>query len=138
MGRNLWGLALVTLTSCSANGPDTFSNSVSGPFVATGGFTTSECTSYFLFQTCPRRTIIGYEDSAGIMRAMPRAFDRVSETNGRVCFINTSSRGLGAISSALNAVKAPSFFWEDEHGEIRRFKPEYIVFKCEKQPGEST
>lgn len=85
---------------------------------------------------CSMKDVDAVEDKAGVVIAMPRLFETVSEykeVKGKgYCYVLTRSTGGGIISLGVNFFTEPKLFKRGSDGSLERIKADYLAFQCEK------
>lgn len=86
----------------------------------------------FVIESCKFVRVDAVKGDNGKLFTVNECYSDVSEHSegkGR-CWINTKSKGGGAISWALNAATQPEFLHKNENGEYEEIDVEYLTFKC--------
>ncbi|MEW8424807.1 MAG: hypothetical protein AB2609_08850 [Candidatus Thiodiazotropha sp.] len=113
------GLVLLTLSVAHAD------------YCAVGKIEGNVCKG-FVIESCKFVQVDSVKDDNGKLFTVKECYNEVSEYNegkGR-CWINTKSKGGGAISWALNAATQPEFLHKNKNGEYEELDVEYLTFKC--------
>ena len=110
------------------------SSSVLADYCATGKVEGNVCSG-FIIESCKFIKIDAVKDGVGNLFNMKRCYEDVSEykSSKSLCWINTKSKGMGLISTAMNMAVQPDFLHKNSSGEYEDVDAEYIVFKCKKR-----
>ncbi len=104
---------------------------VQAEYCAVGQISGNVCKG-FVIESCKFIRVDAVKDDNGKLFTVKECYSDVSEYSegkGR-CWINTKSKGGGAISWALNAATQPEFLHKNENGEYEEIDVEYLIFKC--------
>lgn len=118
----VFGLAFLVLTEAQAE------------YCAVGKISGNVCWG-FVIESCKFVQVDAVKGENGKLFTVKECYNDVSEyskSKGR-CWINTKSKGGGAISWALNAATQPEFLHKNESGEYEEIDVEYLTFKCVKR-----
>ena len=86
----------------------------------------------FVIESCKLVRIDAVYGDNGQLFTVKKCYSNVSEYSegkGR-CWINTKSKGGGALSWLLNVATQPKFLHKNENGEYEEIDVEYLTFKC--------
>ncbi len=103
-------------------------------YCSIGKITGNVCKG-FVIESCKFVRVDALKDDEGNLFAVKSCYRNVStykEENGR-CWINTKSKGGGALSWAKNALSQPNFLHKNKKGKYEEIDVEYLTFKCVKR-----
>ncbi len=116
-------LYVLLLSSFSAN----------AEYCATGVIKGNICSG-FILESCKTVKIDAVKGENGELFSINKCYSSVSEysKSKKLCWINTKSKGGGALSWAANSLTQPDFLHKNESGKYEELDVEYLVFKCTK------